>query len=115
MGGGGLALQQLLLTHPQFSLSSTQGLTLWAAVQASWVLRFDVVFRGVRHTLPEFVQHWRGLCSSGCVLKKRPCITKRAPIFTVTCSLACKDRQCSHWACRCNWGSSAAQVASCAG
>ena len=41
-GGGVVALQQIIMAHPQLSLSTTQGLALWAAVRASWVLRCDV-------------------------------------------------------------------------
>ena len=56
-GGGAPALEHIILIHLCLSLSTTQGLTLLAAVRASWVLRCYVVFRGVLHSLPEFVRH----------------------------------------------------------
>ena len=39
-------------------ISSTQGLSMWAAVRAPWVLQCAVVFRVEQHTLQEFVQRW---------------------------------------------------------
>ena len=62
----------LSLTHPKLSLTSTRGLTLWAAVGASWVLCCDVVFRGIQHTLSEFVQRWVGALQQWVCVEETP-------------------------------------------
>ena len=77
----------LSLTHPQLSLTSTWGLTLWAAVRASWVLCCDVVFRGIQHTLSEFVQRWVGALQQLVCVEETPLYPKSA--LSLTHDLLC--------------------------
>ena len=47
-------MNKLLVDHPLLSLQTTQGLALWAAAQAGWVLRCEARFRGVSMALSDF-------------------------------------------------------------
>ena len=103
--GGVVVLQQIIMTHPELSLSTTQGLALWAVVQASRALTCDVVFRGGRGTRCLI------LCSTGlrCCWygqhqMKRLYIERRIFIFAAFCLPFCKDSQCFVWGCRRLWG-----------
>ena len=54
-------MDTLLVAQPLLSLSTTQGLALWAAARASWVLRCDAKFRSLSVAMPDFVVAWMTL------------------------------------------------------
>ena len=45
--------------YPEYSLVTTQGLALWAALKCSWSCRNDLRFKGQRPTYHSFVAIWR--------------------------------------------------------
>ena len=51
-------MKRLLVDQPLLSLQSTQGLALWAAARAGWVLKCEVRFRGVGSSVSDFVSAW---------------------------------------------------------
>ena len=59
--GAMCSMDTLLVAQPLLSLSTTQGLALWAAARASWVLRCDAKFRSLSVAMPDFVVAWMTL------------------------------------------------------
>ena len=66
----------ILADHPLISLTTTQGLVIWAAVLSSWSLRCSQVLHQQTHGLDEFVATWlskleQWRTSRGCTLPRK--------------------------------------------
>ena len=51
-------MKRLLIDEPLLSLQTTEGLALWAAARAGWVLRCEAKFRGVSSSVSDVVTTW---------------------------------------------------------
>ena len=58
--GEWMEISRLITDFPLYSIATTQGLLVWAAVQVIWAIRWDVQYGRGGATLDEFVVKWRG-------------------------------------------------------
>ena len=49
---------RILWEHSELSFTTTQGLVLWAGLQAQWLLRCDAKYQRQEATLDKFVARW---------------------------------------------------------
>ena len=71
-------MNKLLVDNPLLSLQTTQGLAIWAAARAGWVLRCEARFRVVSLALTDFVSVWSTIVMTWASAAQTSCVTQEA-------------------------------------